>query len=145
MKLLVNVAVGLAKTLTVPSGCLKCPVRGRVTICAIPCSSQLVGQKFPLSTVKGKPLVQRAKPESCQPPMIASEMPEALSAKCLPLPNGNSTIQLALIWWVVSKSETPRRPLGSKAFTRRVPGAPTLQHDAQLRRVAEEVMSIDLE
>src|SRR5229473_1064986 len=111
----------------------------------MPCSSQFVGQKFPLSTVKGKPLVQRAKPESCQPPITASATPPALPAKRLPLPNGSSTSQLALIWWVVSKSETPRRPLGSKAFTRRVPGAPTLQHDAQLRRVAEEVMSIDLE
>src|SRR2546427_302051 len=69
----------------------------------------------------------------------------ALPAKCLPLPNGSSAIQLRLIWWVVSKSDTPRRPFGSKAFARRVPGAPTLQHDAHERRVAEEVISIDRE
>src|ERR1700736_4552300 len=73
-----NAAAGFAKTLTDPSGCLKCPVCGRVTICAIPCSSQFVGQKLPLSTVKGKPLVQRAKPESCHPPTIASEIAEGL-------------------------------------------------------------------
>src|SRR5712671_6949716 len=96
MKLLVNVAAGLAKTLTVPSDCLKCPVDGRATICAIPCSSQSVGQKFPLSMVKGKPLVKRARPESSQPPRKASRVEPALPAKCRPLPNGNSAIQLAL-------------------------------------------------
>src|SRR4029077_6842088 len=111
----------------------------------MPCSSQFVGQKLPLSTVNGKPLVQRAKPESCQPPRTASVKPPALPAKRFPLPKGNSTSQLALIWWVVSKSETPRRPFGSNAFTSRVPGDPTLQHDAHERRVAEEVISIDLE
>src|SRR6266571_7042569 len=111
----------------------------------MPCSSQFVGQKLPLSTVKGKPLVQRAKPENCQPPTKASRGPPALPAKCLPLPNGSSAIQSALIWCVVSKSDTPWRPFGSKAFARRVPGAPTLQHDSHPRRVAEEVISIDRE
>src|SRR5580704_1382474 len=96
-KLLLNADAGLAKTLTVPSDCLKAPVFGLEVIRAIPCSSQSVGQKLPLSTVKGKPLVQRARPESCQPPMNASAVPPALAAKCLPLPKGRSTIQLALI------------------------------------------------
>src|SRR5215472_7116422 len=111
----------------------------------MPCSSQFVGQKLPLSTVNGKPLVQRANPESCHPPTSASRADPALAAKLLPLPIGSSAIQLRLIWWVVSKSEIPRRPFGSKAFTRRVPGAPRLQHDAHDRRVAEEVMSIERE
>src|SRR5215510_11012090 len=112
---------------------------------AIPCSSQSVGQKLPLSTVKGKPLVHRAKPDNCQPPMNAFRRPPTLPANCLPLPNGNSAIQFALIWWVVSKSETARRPPGSNAFTKRLPGAPTFTLELKPSRVALEVMSIDFE
>src|ERR1700739_3705661 len=59
----VKAVVGFGKTLTASLGCVKCPVLGLTNMFAMPCSSQSVGQKFPLSTVKGKPLVQRARPE----------------------------------------------------------------------------------
>src|SRR5580704_4888235 len=111
----------------------------------MPCSSQFVGQKLPLSTVKGKPLVQRAMPESSQPPMRASVAPPELLAKCLPLPNGSSAIQFRLIWCGVSKSETPRRDSGEKAFANRLPGAPTFVLELYPKRVALEVKSMDFE
>ena len=54
------------------------------------------------SDATGKPLVQRAKPDSCQPPITASTKPCASCASHLPRPNGISAIKFMLIWWVKS-------------------------------------------
>src|SRR5271157_4246526 len=71
-------------------------------------SSQFVGNDVKVSMVVGKPLVQRARPDHCQPPIIPfSNLPE-VAAKLLPRPKGSSYTQLVLNWWVVSKSDTAR-------------------------------------
>src|ERR1700687_556307 len=91
-------AAALPKMLTVPSGFFDAPT---VFVGAIggakPDSSQLVGYCAPLLGAIGKPLVQRARPESCQPPMTASTPLLALVAIQRPFPNGSSQIQLAFI------------------------------------------------
>src|SRR6267143_775093 len=113
-------ATGSAKTLTLPFR-LKTPVFGLAVIWVIAVRNQSVGQRWPPSTLKGNPLVQRATPEVCQPPMKASNRPLALPASARPLPTGSSAIQLRLNWWVTSKSETARARFGEKAFARRLP------------------------
>src|SRR5215469_15730243 len=50
---------GSAKTLP---PCLKKPVFGLAVICVIAARNQSVGQRWPPSTLKGKPLVQRTSP-----------------------------------------------------------------------------------
>src|SRR5467141_2644124 len=90
-------ATGSAKTLTLPF-CLKTPVFGLAVIWAIAVRNQSVGQRWPPSTLKGNPLVQRASPETCQSPIRAFTTPFALRATARPLPIGRSAIQLRFIW-----------------------------------------------
>src|SRR5690349_24155987 len=75
-------------------------------------SSQLVGQREPLSTAYGSPLVQRTIPLKPQLPTMAFTIPPLLPSQRLPWPVGRSHTQLALIWCVMSKSETPRSCAG---------------------------------
>src|SRR6266853_840295 len=85
---------GSANTLTLPLR-LKTPVCGGAVISAIAVRNQLVGQRCPPSMLNGKPLVQRASPVNCQPPINASTAFPELCAKARPLPTGKSTIQFA--------------------------------------------------
>src|SRR5216684_4704235 len=114
---------GSANTLTVPLP-LNVPVFGLVVICVTAVRNQSVGQRWPPSTLKGNPLVQRAMPENCQLPINASNTPLALVAIARPLPKGRLAIQLRLSWWVRSKSEGARANLGEKAFASRLPTSP---------------------
>src|SRR5690348_12219964 len=107
---------------------------------AAPPNCQFVGQVLPLKMVTGNPLVQRAKPESCQPPIMASSTPPASRASSLPLPKGICQIQFRLNWCRASKSETPRNWFGSQElimFPLNPPHSET--------RSAEDERSMDLE
>src|SRR5215472_6017071 len=107
---------------------------------APPPSCQLVGQVPPLSTVSGKPLVQRVKPESCQPPIKASRALLESCPKVRPRPKGSSTTQFALIWCVRSNSETARRDLGSQLLM-----IWPLRPPHSVIRSASDMRSMDLE
>src|ERR1700720_2595518 len=97
--------------------------------------------------LNGNPLVHRAPPEVCQPPMNAFNTPLALPASARPLPTGSSAIQLRLNWWVVSKSETARARFGEKALAMRVPTRPMFwyPYTENPTRDAADVMSMDFE
>src|SRR6267378_6280164 len=90
-------AAGSAKTPTLPFR-LKTPVFGLALICAMPVRNQSVGQRWPPSTLKGNPLVQRATPLISHPPMKPFTTPLALRARARPLPIGSSALQLRFIW-----------------------------------------------
>src|SRR4029077_12109398 len=81
---------------TDPSGCLVRDVCAGPINVAAPSNCQFVGQVALLSSVTGKPDVQRARPESCQPPITASVRLLAFRASHLPLPNGSSMSQFEL-------------------------------------------------
>src|ERR1700730_8677158 len=93
--------------------CFTTPVCAGAICVAAPPNCQFVGQVPPLPMVSGNPLVQRARPERLQPPMMASVRRFEFVARYLPFPNGSSKIKFELIWWVVSKSEVPRCWLGT--------------------------------
>src|SRR5882672_3361311 len=131
---------GSGKIFTEPSGFFLVPVTAGRSGVALGAKSQSVGQALPLRILSGKPDVQRAKPESCQPPITASRDLPAFLPTTFPLPKGNSTIQLALIWCGVSKSETPRSCFGLQAFWIN-PSAWTCKST----RSASDSRSIDLE
>src|ERR1700730_937616 len=81
-----------------------------------PSSSKLLDQPKPAPTVKGNPLVQRARPLNPQPPRTASTIPCDPAPQRRPFPKGSSHTQLALTWCLVSKSETARQRLGLQAL-----------------------------
>src|SRR5450759_3366867 len=107
---------------------------------ASPPSCQFVGHVAPLEAEVGNPLVQRASPESCHPPMTDSRAPCELPAKWRPLPKGSSMIQLALSWCLASKSDTARSALGSHELIT-CPPSPLY---ASMRSASDE-RSIDFE
>src|SRR5262249_9462532 len=132
---------GSLKILIVPDdGSTVVPVATGPSWIAPPPNCQLVGQVPPFKMVTGKPLVQRSKPETCQPPIKASRALPASWAHVRPRPNGISTTQFALIWCVRSKSEAPRRDLGSQELMT-WPFSPP----HSVTRSASDIKSIDLE
>src|ERR1700722_10064980 len=134
-------AAAFPNTLTVPSGFLDAPTvcTGAISVAA-PDSCQFVGHCAPLDTLNGKPLVQRARPVSCHPPMTPSAKPWALPPNRLPWPKGSSHTQLAFTWRGVSKSDTPRVAVGFQGLMIWLPSPPSA-----LIRLASEEMSIDFE
>src|SRR5258708_39939513 len=88
----------------------------------------------------GTPLGPGARPKSANPPMNAARARFASLPIHLPLPKGNSAIQLALIWCLRSKSEAARRELGSQALITWPPSPPS-----SVIRFASDEMSIDFE
>src|ERR1700676_3635152 len=88
--------------------CFTSPVCAGAIWVALPPNCQLVGQVLPFEILMGNPLVQRAKPESCQPPMMALANPLTPLAIAFPLPKGSSRMKFVFNWGVVAKSETPR-------------------------------------
>src|SRR5215469_7461094 len=80
---------------------------------ASPSMFQFVAQVYPLSTVIGKPLVQRKTPETFQPPSTAFSTGFELPINRWPLPKGSWYTRFALIWWKALKSESPRNESGS--------------------------------
>src|ERR1700693_2726914 len=113
---------------------------------AFPSISKFVGKLLnPLSTVTGKPLVRRNKPESCQPPMKASTNRFVSFPNARPRPNGNSKIQLELNWCVASKDDTPFCAFGFHALIMLLFNPSNLPLLAGPTRSASEEMSIDFE
>src|SRR5258707_4163331 len=88
---------GSGNMFTEPSGFFTVRVTAGPTCVALGLNCQFVGQALPLRMLVGNPADHRAKPESCQPPITASRDFPAFPSINLPLPKGNSTIQLALI------------------------------------------------
>jgi len=109
-----------------------------------PSSSKLVAHPAPAPTVKGNPLVQRARPLKPQPPRSASTTPWEPLPQDRPLPKGSSHTQFALIWCLVSKSETARHWLGLQALMTWLLNAMPLL-SKPLTRSALEPTSIDFE
>src|SRR5260370_4245436 len=69
-------------------------------------SSQLVAQKpRPGPTGKGNPLLQRVKPENCQPPTMAFAQRLIPEPDALPFHKGRAVSHLALIWRASSQSD----------------------------------------
>src|SRR6202035_2971106 len=64
---------GLGNIFTEPSGFFVVPVTTGRTWVALGLNCQSVGQALPLPMLTGNPVVQRAKPESCHPPITASK------------------------------------------------------------------------
>src|SRR6185369_2025654 len=87
---LLMTASGSGKRFTDPSDCFVVLVTIFWVGTASPWICQLVDQVEPLLMLTGKPLDQRANPESCQPPISPLSPPLASFAKILPLPKGNS-------------------------------------------------------
>jgi len=78
--------------------------------------------------------------------MKAFKRPLAFPAIARPLPAGTSAIQLRLIWWVRSKSETARAKFGEKHLPGGLPTRPMfLYHRQKIRRVTPRSESMDFE
>src|SRR4051812_34312497 len=103
--------------------------------------SQLVGQREPLSTAYGSPLVHRTIPVRPQLPTMPFTIPPRLPSQRFPLPVGMSHTQLALIWCFISKSETPRSCAGIQLLMI----CALLSPPEVERRSACDVQSIDFE
>src|ERR1700694_3236821 len=88
---------GSGNIFTEPLGFFVVPVTAGPFWVELGLNCQFVGQALPLRILTGNPVVQRARPDNCQPPIIASSDLLASRPIHLPLPKGNSTIQLALI------------------------------------------------
>src|SRR5258707_10931842 len=80
-----------AKILGSPSQSVNAPVLGFCPCkVAKPFNSQLVGKSKPFCVTKGSPLDQRARPETVQPPRIASKPRLQFFPNVIPRPIGNS-------------------------------------------------------
>src|SRR5438270_11620360 len=136
---------GWRKIFGSPLESVKTPVSGLAPVNTDePSSSKLVAQPKPAPTVKGNPLVQRARPLNPQPPSTASTIPCDPPPQRRPFPKGSSQTQLALTWCLVSKSETARHRLGLQALITWLLNAMPLL-SKPLTRSALEPTSMDLE
>src|SRR5215813_3491782 len=77
---------------------------------------KFVGKLKPLVIPAGKPVWKRNVPTTSQPPIRASSKRLALEPNRCPLPKGRSTVQLALMLCLTSKSERARPNLRLNGF-----------------------------